>query len=270
MTRRILSLTLLTFFIASAFVILATRYSKTEASFPAEEKRIKVLRRNGQLKLKPTARELAAFKKNLQEEKKEERELEDKTPKHLPIKVKLKSEKEKAFKDLKNENWPRDFELEVTNTSGKPIYRLELVLVYPEILSESGFKVGVSLRYGRVDFIEFDTRPIATDVPIQPRETFTFHIPEQDQQAWREHKARRNWPDPKRVEINFVHLSFGDGSGFTSRDGTPFPYNRKQSANAPCREGPKQTAHRFYGDARITFPALQQRSLLPTPAPSCR
>ena len=245
MTRRILSPTLLIFVIASAFVVLATRYSKSEASYPAEEKRMKVVRRQGQLKLKPTAREKDSFKKNVQEEKKEEREVDDKIPKHLPLKVKLRSEKEKAFKDLKNENWTRDFELEVTNTSDKPIYCLELVLVYPEILSDSGFKIGVSLRYGRPDFIEFDTRPITTDVPIQPRETFTFHIPEQHQQAWREHKARRNWPDPKRVEINFVHLSFGDGTGFTSRGGTPFPFNRKQSANPPCREGPKQTADRF-------------------------
>ena len=46
----------------------------------------------------------------------EERELEDKIPKHLPIKVKIKKEKEKAFKDLKNEKWLRDFELEITNT----------------------------------------------------------------------------------------------------------------------------------------------------------
>jgi hypothetical protein len=46
----------------------------------------------------------------------EERELDNTVPKHLPIKVQIKKEKEKAFKDLKNEKWVRDFELEITNT----------------------------------------------------------------------------------------------------------------------------------------------------------
>src|SRR5947209_4753818 len=62
----------------------------------------------------------------------EERVLEDTIPKHLPIKVKIKKEKEKAFKDLKNEKWLRDFELEVTNTGDKPIYYLGLLIVLPE------------------------------------------------------------------------------------------------------------------------------------------
>jgi len=262
MLNRILNLLLVILFVTSASVLLATRYSKSEANFSAEEKRMKVLRRKGQLKLKPTAKEITTFNNGMQEEK---RELEDKIPKHVPLKVKLKSEKEKAFKDLKNGNWQRDFELEVTNTSDKPIYRLELFLIYPEILSESGFKIGVPLRYGRADFVKFDTRPTATDVPIQPRETYIFRIPEQDQQAWRAHKVRRNWPDPRRVEIIFVQLSFGDGTGFSSTGATPFPYNG-QSANAPCREGPKQPADRIYGNARITFPTLLKHSLLPAPA----
>lgn len=195
-----------------------------------------------------------------------ERELKDKVPKHVPLKIKLKSEKEKAFKDLNNSRWYEDFELEVTNTSDKPIYFLQFFLVYPEILSERGVQVGVSLRYGRADFIKFETLPIATDVPIQPRETYTFRIPEQDQQAWRQHKVRVNWPDPGKVEIVFVQLSFGDGTGFSSTGATPYPYKRAQSSNAPCREGPKQTADKTYGNPRIAFPPLLKQSFLPTPA----
>jgi hypothetical protein len=56
----------------------------------------------------------------------DERELEDKIPKHVPIKVKIKSEKETSFRDLANPKWIRDFELDITNTSDKPIYFLEL------------------------------------------------------------------------------------------------------------------------------------------------
>lgn len=68
----------------------------------------------------------------------EERVLEDTIPKHLPIKVKLKKEKEKAFKDAKNEKWLRDFELEVTNTGDKPIYFLHLSIELPEITIPNG------------------------------------------------------------------------------------------------------------------------------------
>lgn len=234
MLRRILSLILLTFVIASAFVILATRYSKSEASFPAEEKRMKVLRRKGQLKLKPTARELASFKNNTQEGKKEEREVEEEIPKNVPIKVKLRSEKEKSFKDLKNGNWLRDLELEVTNTSDKPIYFLELWLMLPDTKTENDRQLAFPLRYGRADFIDFETRSVAGDIPIQPRGTYVFTIPEGKQQAWRQFNLRRNESDPLKVKIQFVHLSFGDGSGFSGGD--PYPYKREQSSTLDRRD----------------------------------
>ena len=239
MTRRILSLTILTLIIASAFVLLATRYSKSEASFPAEEKTLKVLRRKGQLKLKPTAREMASYNKNMQEEKKEERELENKIPKHVPIKVKVKSEKEKAFKDLKNDNWLRDIELEVTNTSNKPIYFLAIWVVLPEMVNPNGHPDGFSLRYGRIEFIDFGILTTSTDIPIQPGATHTFTIEEKYRRGWEAHRIRENKPAPKKVEIKFVQLNFGDGTGYNGTDGMPYPYRRERSSNGPCREGPR-------------------------------
>jgi hypothetical protein len=109
---------------------------------------------------------------------KPERELEDKVPKHVPIKIKLKSEKEKAFKDLGNGRWLRDLELEVTNTSNKPIYFLELWVVLPEVITENGMELGFPLRYGRSDFIKFKTLAIPEDTPIRPGEQFVYHISE--------------------------------------------------------------------------------------------
>src|SRR5436189_258009 len=50
-----------------------------------------------------------------------ERVFENKTPKDLPFKIKMKKEKEESYKDLKNDNWLREFELELTNTGDKPI-----------------------------------------------------------------------------------------------------------------------------------------------------
>src|SRR5258708_10324358 len=113
-----------------------------------------------------------------------EREIEDRIPKHVPIKVKIKSEKEKAFKDLKNEKWHRDFELEVTNTSDKPIYYLELWLIMPEVISPDGNEMGFPLRYGRIEFVHFNTRPLPTDLPIHPRVSYIFKIPQNYQEGW--------------------------------------------------------------------------------------
>jgi hypothetical protein len=60
------------------------------------------------------------------------RSFENTVPEHLPIKVKIRKEKEDAFKDLANENWVRDLEIEVKNTGDKPIYYLDFGLEVPE------------------------------------------------------------------------------------------------------------------------------------------
>jgi hypothetical protein len=51
----------------------------------------------------------------------QERIFENKVPAHIPIKIKIRKEKEESFKDLKNEKWLGEFELEVTNTGDRPI-----------------------------------------------------------------------------------------------------------------------------------------------------
>ena len=196
----------------------------------------KILRPRERLNEKPNAYELALLRKGAGID--EERLIEDKIPNHIPIKTRLKPEKEKKFKSLENSEWYRDFELEVTNTSDKPIYYLDLWLVYPEIISDGGRRVGVVLRYGRTDFINFATRPLPTDVPILPGATITLKIPEQDQKGWLAHKVRENRPDPKKVEISFTQLSFGDGTGFNGSDGRPYPHKR-QASNRVCSEEPK-------------------------------
>jgi hypothetical protein len=161
----------------------------------------------------------------------QERLIEDKIPKHVPIKIKFKAEKEKEFKDLGNKEWQSNFAVEVTNTSDKPIYYLDIWLTYPEIKSENNRTIGVPLRYGRMDFVDFDIRPIPTDVPLKPGETFIFTIPEQDQIGWRAHKRIFKAPDPVRFELSLTQLSFGDGTGFIGSDAKPYPYKRDQSAS---------------------------------------
>lgn len=87
----------------------------------------------------------------------EEREIENKIPKHLPIKLKIKKEKEEKVKDFENDQWLPDFELEVTNTSEEPIYYLSMYLLFPEFLVPNGGVKGIPLRYGRMDFVKLET-----------------------------------------------------------------------------------------------------------------
>ena len=168
----------------------------------------------------------------------EEREIEDKIPKHQPLKVKLKREKEGKIKDFKNDEWLLDFELEVTNTSERPIYFLDFFVIFPEFV-ENGWAKGIPLRYGRMAFIKADTRPLPDDIPIKPGETYTFKIPDQDLQAWAVRKAAGVARNPRKLRFIFSHLSFGDGTGFHGTTGLAYPRNRQTSRNeldARCLE----------------------------------
>jgi hypothetical protein len=63
------------------------------------------------------------------------------------------------------------------------------------------------------------------DVPIPPGETHTFRIAKNIRERGR-HIARENIPNPTKVHLTFVQLSFADGTGFNGTDAKPFPYRR--------------------------------------------
>lgn len=209
-------LLLATTLLVSLLVLLAATLNIGKTNAAGGTLKAKILRRHDKMKLKPTSAELGLLR--AQASPKEERQVEDKVPKHVPLKIRLRAEKEAAFKDLKNDLWQRDFELEVTNTSAKPIYFLELWLVFPDVISENGGQVGVPLRYGRMDFVHLQTLALPNDVPIPVGGTNVFKIPEKYQKGWDWHKTRENRQAPRKVEITFVQLSFGDGTGFNGTD----------------------------------------------------
>ncbi len=159
----------------------------------------------------------------------EERELEINIPKHLPIKVRMKEEKEKAFKDLKNEKWVRDFELEITNTGDKPIYFLSLSITLPEIIAPFQIgpdvnKMGFVIHYGRGELIDIETKPWPDDIPLKPGEIYVFSFPARAQVDWDRFRKRENKPDAKKLILTFQALSFGDGTGFVGSDGMAVPH----------------------------------------------
>src|SRR5689334_13398170 len=101
-----------------------------------------------------------------------QREMGIGVPKHIPIKINVKN--------LNNENWANDFEVEITNKSDKPIYYLSL-LVVPQGESET---TAFWLHYGRPQLNNFSTPLESTDVPLLPDETCVLKIPEASANGW--------------------------------------------------------------------------------------
>ncbi len=153
---------------------------------------------------------------------KEEREFEDRIPAHLPIKVKVKN-LDKA-KDLKNENWLGDLEIEVKNAGDRPIYFLKLGLFFKDVKTDSGEQIGYPLVYGRPELIQISNHAAPDDVPIQPGESYVFKLPEGSVKGWEWYRTKvEKKPHPKKVGIRFDVLNHGDGTGFVTTGGVAVP-----------------------------------------------
>lgn len=217
---------------ASAFI--ATQLSSGQA--PQTDNpplKMKVLRDKGHVKNAPGQSEIAAFRMTLPQVN--QRELVDLIPKHVPIKIKIKKEKEAGFKDLKNESWAREFELEVTNTGTKPIYALDL-LVLTDVTAAAGFRIVFPLYYGRNELGKITTKAEPTDVPINPGEKVTLQIHPNILNAWDYKRKNENRPLPKRLEVKIESLNFGDGTGYVGNEGTALPRAiQEEGSSAACR-----------------------------------
>lgn len=213
------NLLLATILAASSLVFVVASYSVSDVS--AESKvskptlRSRILRRKDRLKLKLNADEIALLRKQGSQE---ERELEDRIPKHLPIKVKIRTEKEKAFKNLENSAWLRDLEIEIRNTGNKPIYFLLVALHLPESPIGESHEV-ISLGYGRSALSKFEEKILPDDVPIRPNETYILRVPEKLAVAWQRHRNETGSPRITKLWLSFHLLNFGDGTGFHGTTG---------------------------------------------------
>ena len=167
------------------------------------------------------------------------RQLDDRVPGHLPIKVKIKKEKQEAFQDLKNERWARDFELEVTNTGNRPIYALSLLWMLEEVKMPDGNPYGSTFRYGRSEFITVPgERPMPEDIPIQPGETYVFKLSNSSVEGWENWAKKNHLSQPKSIQIFFNFICFGDGMGWEGPKGERFDRQKPLAFNPPNRGAP--------------------------------
>jgi hypothetical protein len=171
-----------------------------------------------------------------QSDEKEEREVVDKIPQHIPLKVKVK--KPEKLKDTKNEDWLGELEVEVTNTGTKPIYFLEIVLDLPDVFAPNGLNIAWRLEYGRDELISLSEPVRPDDVAIQPGGVVVLSVPAARVEDWKRARAKKTLTNPKRIEFLFNFINFGDGTGFVGTGGKPLPERVERGANARKGETP--------------------------------
>jgi hypothetical protein len=150
-----------------------------------------------------------------------EREVIEKIPKHLPIKVKIK--KLERLKDKENEDWLGELEVEVTNTGTKPIYYLHISVFLPDVFAPTGHNFGFPLQYGRTELVALDEPLRPDDVPLRPGEVVVLKVPAEQAELWRQGRAKGDRANPNTIEFIFDYLNFGDGTGFVGSVGKPLP-----------------------------------------------
>jgi len=149
------------------------------------------------------------------------RSLENKIPAHVPLDIKFKKDTEDKIRT--NSQWHKDFEMQITNTSGKPIYYFSLFIMMPGVTTDDGATMVFNVFFGRAELVDANERPRPDDKPLMPKETYTFVIPLKNQIAWEGWQKKNNKFEVPKIEIVFDHLSFGDGTGFTSTGAVPYP-----------------------------------------------
>jgi hypothetical protein len=151
----------------------------------------------------------------------QERLLQNNVKKEVPIKLKIKKNKEKSFKDLKNGKWVSEFELEVTNTGDKPIYFLYIMLTSD--VKQNGYPMVFPLQYGRRELGDIITRAKPEDVAIKPGETYVLTIHPGQIETWEKAVLEGEQPDATTLSAELQMLSFGNGYGYFGNEPYPPP-----------------------------------------------
>ena len=157
----------------------------------------------------------------------QERIFENEIPSHIPIKIKIKKEKEKSFKNLNNEKWVSEFELELTNTGDKPIYFLYITMHTGVKFDRVGPEIVFPLTYGRAELGDIVTKATSDDVAIKPGEKIILTAG--NATAWEKGVRENRWPESTKFKARIQVLSFGDGTGYFGTELYP-PAGRQRAA----------------------------------------
>ena len=241
-------------------------YQDKGEAFAPNPLKMRVLRAKDKTKQGPTAGEIKAFRDTSQKalaksqeavspQPKPKRFLDDRIPKHVPIKIKIRKEKEKSFEDPDNEHWFRELEIEVKNTGTKPIYFLHLNVSMPEAIAPNGLIYGLPVYYGRPSLAPLSAPLKPEDMPIKPGGTCVLRISDWDATGWEgfAHEENKGHPQPIRIRVELQRINFGDGTGYDTTGGEPIPSPRKPGGAARCGPRPNREDP---GNREFTWPLI--------------
>lgn len=151
-------------------------------------------------------------------------EIINKIPKHIPLKIELENkEKKEVVKELR---------IKVTNTSDRPIYKLHLLLTVLDVLASDGNKYSFSLNYGTYRSGEpLDVPAQPNDMRLESGESYVFQIGKKQAEMFKKGMEKYHDHYPKKFEVKFQFLIFGDGTGYLDTSGSPFPDKPKPQSN---------------------------------------
>jgi hypothetical protein len=201
-----IKLTLAIALLVSFVVVLGLTFNvgKTAAADPI---RARLLRKNDDTKRKPSGPELALLRRQIPEKK--ERTFKARDLKDNPLSV-------RQVKNLQSDTWHKDLEIEVKNTSTKPIYCILAYLEFPDDPVPVGV-AGIAVVYGERKY--FDLRRVGDpqDPHLNPGDTYVFTIPEKMKKGLKvQHEKSPN--NFNRLQLHFGVISFGDGTGFEAEE----------------------------------------------------
>ena len=193
----------------------------------------------------------------------QERILESLVKQDVPIKIKIKKEKEQSFKDLNNRKWAREFELEVTNTGDKPIYFLYINLI-TDVKLNGTTPLVFNLTYGRPELGDLVTKALPDDIPIKPKESCVLKLHPGQMLAWESSVAEGKHPDAMKLQVLPQLLSFGDGTGYFVN--TPYPPASGRQAHHKVRSDQPKRSSKNLG--RSTPPGVHDARSFATQKPA--
>lgn len=119
----------------------------------------------------------------------------------------------REVRNLESDTWHRDLEIEVKNTSSKPIYFILVYLVFPDDLGTGAIESGIPLDYGTPENEQISHYAVPEDIHLDPGQTCVLTI---DENLSKGIEARRKlFPDVyNNMVFWFAKISFGDGTGF--------------------------------------------------------
>jgi hypothetical protein len=126
--------------------------------------------------------------------------------------------------NLESANFPRDFEIRVTNLTKKPIYRLYLKSLFPETKQVTGATTGIHYEFGPSRLTDLAELSKATDVSLEPGASVVLSSnADRIEDFMKYFNALSFNPSEKitKVILSVQVVSFGDGTGYIAGDASP-------------------------------------------------